>query len=860
MDRLPSVLSKLTHICLCLLTDEHMRETILEDMEERYIWDRKNKGPFRAGLSWLSALLVILATFILKSILWRCVMFKNYLRTALRNIKRQPGFSFINISGFAIGLACVIMILLWVQNEWSYDRFHAHSDNIYRLCNPEHPYHAPQAAGILKENIPEIKDFARIRPGSECIVEYKEKKFIEKNIAHADAAFLKIFSFKFKLGDPESTLKEPFSLVISDKIAHKYFGNKDPLGKQLTINNSGHYTVTGVMEDMPQNSHFRFDAIATLSNADEVFGKDWMNNWGWENFLIYFEMQENFFPGEVAEKCNQLILEHRPSEAGDPPPDYSLQNLKDIHLFSSRFENDIQPQNSITYVLIFSAIGLLILLIACFNYVNLLTASAASRAKEIGIRKVVGAERSNLVFQFIGESYVILSAALVISLVLVKVMLPIFNSLSNKSLELSALFRMSTLLPILGIMIITAILSGSYPAFILSGIQPRKAMTASGHIRNSGFNARKICVGIQFTIVIILFCSGFLMFRQIHFLQRKEMGFDKNYTLVSEVNSFESEENYSSLKQEMLKESVVKSVTAASRVPSDPLNNWGGILVEGQSQKITLPFVHVHHDYFETLGITASQGRLFSKDIETDLQDAVILNTSAVKALGIQDDPIGQTVEITWPSSNRKVIGVIDDFHFESLYETMKPTVFVPDFRWCRKLLVNLYPSNVQHTMDRLYGVCSRLYEDQIFEFHFLDEKLDSLYRSDRNTFRLLGYFTGLAVLIACMGLFGMATLMMRSRTKEIGIRKVLGAHITGIIILFSKDFSRWILLANLIAWPIAYYAMYRWLQNFAYRIDITIWPFLLAGLVSLVIALLTVSWQAVKVATTNPAESLRYE
>lgn len=860
MNKKPSVLSKLTYICLCLITDEHIRETILEDLEERYVWDRENKDSFRAGLSRLLALLVILATFTLKSIIWRSAMLKNYFRTALRNIKRKPGFSFINISGFALGLACVIMILLWVQHEWSYDRFHANSDNIYRLCNPENPYHAPQTAGILKENIPEIKDFARIRPDFDWIVEYEEKKFLEKNVAHADAALFKIFSFKFERGDPESVLKEPFSLVISDKIAHKYFGNENPLGKQLTINNAGHYTVTGVMEDMPQNSHFRFDAIATLSNADEVFGKDWMNNWGWENFLVYFEMQENFLPGEVAEKCNRLILEHRPSDAGDPPPDYSLQNLRDIHLFSSRFENDIQPQSSITYVLIFSAIGLLILLIACFNYVNLLTASAASRAKEIGIRKVVGAERSNLVFQFIGESYVILSVALFMSFVIVKVVLPIFNSLSNKTMEFSALFGMNTLLPILGIMIITGILSGFYPAFILSGIQPKKAMTASGQIRNSGFNSRKICVGIQFTIVIVLFCCGFLMFRQIHFLQRREMGFDKNYSLVTEVNSFETEEKYSTMKQELLKESVVKKVSAASRVPSDPLNNWGGILVEGQAKMITLPFVHVHHDYFETLGITASQGRLFSKDIETDLQDAVILNTSAVKALGIQGDPIGQTVRITWPSSNRKVIGVIDDFHFESLYETMKPTVFVPDFRWCRKLLVNLHPSNVQHTMDRLYGVCSRLYEDQIFEFHFLDEKLDSLYRSDRNTFRLLGYFTGLAVFISCMGLFGMATLMMRSRIKEIGIRKVLGAHVAGIIVLFSKGFSRWILFANLIAWPIAYYAMYRWLQNFAYRIDITIWPFLLAGMVSLVVALLTVSWQAVKVATTNPAESLRYE
>jgi putative ABC transport system permease protein len=385
-----------------------------------------------------------------------------------------------------------------------------------------------------------------------------------------------------------------------------------------------------------------------------------MNNWGWENFLVYFDMQDNFLPSEVAEKCNQLILKHRPLKKEDPSPDYSLQNLKAIHLYSSHFGNDIQPQNSITYVLIFSTIGLLVLLIACFNYVNLLTANAASRAKEIGIRKVEGAGRGNLVFQFMGESYVILSVAFAVSLVLVKVMLPLFNSLSNKTLQLSSLLHMNHLFPVLGILVITGVFSGFYPAFILSGIQPREAMTLSRNFRSSKFNVRKIFVGIQFTIVIILVCSGILMFRQINFLQHKELGFNQDYTLISRVNSFDNIEKYKALKQELLNESIVKNVSAASRIPSDPLNNRGTVLPDGQTQEIVLPFVHVDFDYFETLGIKASQGRLFSNNIETDIRDAVILNTSAVKKLGIQNDPIGQTVSISWPPSSRRIIGILN--------------------------------------------------------------------------------------------------------------------------------------------------------------------------------------------------------
>ncbi len=538
-----------------------------------------------------------------------------------------------------------------------------------------------------------------------------------------------------------------------------------------------------------------------------------------------------------------------------------MQNLKDIHLYSSHLEGDIQPQNSITYVLIFSAIGFLILVIASFNYVNLLTANATTRAKEIAIRKVAGASRADLARQFMGESFIVLFVALILALIMVATGLPAFNTLSGITLSFKALAQAGTILQILALLVVTGFLAGSYPAFFLAKFQPAKTLKTGATTSRSKFNFRKLLVGFQFTIVIVLTCSALFMFNQIHFLQNKKLGFDKGYTLLAEVNHpADDGGKYNALKQALLKESVVKSVSLASRVPSDPLNNLGTLLPAGQSKPITLPFVHVHYDYFETLGIAAAQGRLFASKFKTDTAEAVIINEAAVKKLELKGDPIGQPVACSWPKSKRRIIGVVSDFHFESLYETIRPVVFVISYEEGYQLMVRVNPANAQNTIHRLEAICSRFYPHGVFEFHFLDARLESLYQKDRIAFRLMGYFTMLAILIACMGLFGLGLIMMKSRTKEIGVRKVLGASIWQILLLFVKDFSRWVITANIIAWPVAFFAMNKWLQNFAYRIDMTVWPFLLSGLAALMIALLTVGYQGVKAATANPIESLHYE
>jgi len=790
-------------------------------------------------------------------------MFKNYFKTGFRNLGKNKSHALISILGLAMGMAVCILLLLYVQHELSYDRFNKNAANIYRLCQPQHPYNSPQTAKLLTDNLPEIKDSARILVQGKTIVRYKDKKYLEKeqSFAFADASLFRIFSFKFKRGNPEKALQQPFTVVISENLARKYFGNENPIGQVIKLDNELNVTITGVMEDMPQKSHFRYELIASLTDAETLFGSESMNNWGWQNFLVYFLMQDRFSQPAFEKKCSELIAKHENSGPDSPAVKYSIQNLKDIHLYSSHLEGDIQPQNSITYVLIFSAIGFLILLIACFNYVNLLTANATTRVKEIAIRKVAGASRNNLAMQFIGESFVVLIIALILALVFVAICLPVFNTLSGKILSFKSLIQIDIILEILAILIITGFLAGSYPAFYLTKFQPAKTLKTGATTGKSKFNFRKLLVGVQFTIVIILTCSALFMFDQIHFLQNKKLGFDKEYTLLAEVNHpADDVEKYNALKQALLKESVVKSVSMASRVPSDSLNNLGTLLPAGQTKPVTLPFVHVHFDYFETLDIEASQGRLFSSKFKTDADDVIVLNEAAVQKLELEGSPIGQSLACSWPKSNRKVIGVVNDFHFESLYETIRPTVFVISYEQCYQLMVKVNLSNAQNTINKLEAICNRFYPDGVFEFHFLDSKLESLYQTDRKTFQLMGYFTILAIFIACMGLFGLGLIMMKSRTKEIGVRKVLGASILQILILFAKDFSRWVIIANIVAWPVAFYAINKWLQNFAYRIDMTIWPFLLSGLFALLIAMLTVSYQAVKVATANPIESLRYE
>ncbi|MEN8120989.1 MAG: FtsX-like permease family protein [Bacteroidota bacterium] len=783
-------------------------------------------------------------------------MIKNYIKIAFANLIKSKVYSSISIFSLSIGMAVSILLLIYVTDELSYDRYNEKADNIYRLCHEEDPYQAPQIAKFLTDKLPQIKESARILIRGDMVVQYKKLKFNEPLAVFVDADLLQMFSFKFKFGNAKTALNNPETIVISEKAAQKYFGNENPIGKLLILNNEYKGTITGVFENMPHNSHFRYDFLISLAGANNLFGEESMNHWGWQNFLVYFEMQDQFSKPETEAKISELVKD---AKGDDALTVFKLQNLKDIHLYSSHMPNDIQPQNSITYVLIFSAIALLILLIASFNYINLLTANATTRVTEIGVRKTFGASRSQLANQFISESIVVFLISLLVALLLVNLSLPIFNSLAGKELSILSLLNGNIILGITGMMIVLGVLAGWYPAFILSSYSPTKVMKSNKNM-GSGFQIKKILVGVQFTIVIVLIAGSLIMLRQINFLQNKSLGFDKEYVLVANVNDYGDEAKYLSLKQVLLEQSIVNNVSTASRLPSGRLNNWGAAKLTEAAEWIHLPIVHVQFDYFKTLGIKTTQGRLFSDKFKTDTTESVILNEAAVSYLGIQGNPIGQRLICTWPLADRGIVGVIDDIHFESLHEKIKPVFFIISQKHCSRLIVKVNPSNASNVINILKETSKKIYPDEMFDFRFMDVRLEQLYQKDENTFQLMGYFAIIAIFLASMGLLGMASFMMTSRTKEIGIRKVNGAKVSEIMRMLNISFVKWMGISFVIATPIAYYSMSKWMESFAYKAELSWWIFVLAGFISLVVVLLTVSGLTYRAARRNPVEALRYE
>ena len=784
-------------------------------------------------------------------------MIKNYIKVAIKNLIKSRVYSIISISSLSIGLAVVILLFLYVFQELSYDRYNEKSDNIYRLCQEEHPYQAPGTAKLAADNLPEIKNYARILPRDNILVQFDEQKYKEDKVAWVDAELFEIFSFEFINGNVQNSLQQPGTAILTEKTAHKYFGNENAIGKIFNVGSEYDYTVVGVIEDIPQNSHFTFDIFLTLADGNKMFSEGWMDNWGWCNFLVYFEMQDQFSKPDLEAKISELMKNN--NNADGTLEQFTLQNLKDIHLYSSHFLGDIQPQNSITYVLIFSAIGLLILLIASFNYVNLFTANATTRVTEIGIRKTFGASRKQLAMQYISESMLVFFISFCISLILVWFSLPLFNELSGKVLSFSILSNPDILLSLVGLMLITSLLAGWYPAFVLSSYSPTKVMRSSKSGIGSSFQIKKILVGAQFTIVIVLIASSLIMFRQISFLQDKDLGFDKEAVLTT-IFDFGNEAKYNTLKHALLEQSFVSSVSVASRIPSGSLGNQSYVLPEGQEESILIPYVHVNFDYFRTLGIKPIKGRLFSDQFKTDATESIILNKAAVALMGLEGDPIGQNIKCNWPTSNRKVVGIIDDINFESLYNKVKPAVFLIEYPEAYHLIVKVKPSDIANSKNTLTEICESIYPDEVIEFSFLDQILEQRYQKDYKTFQLMGFFAALAIFLAGMGLLGMASFIMASRTKGIGIRKVNGASISELMQMLNISFIKWMGISFIIATPIAYYSMNKWLESFAYKTTLNWWVFGLAGLISLVIVILTVSGLSYRAATRNPIEALRYE
>jgi putative ABC transport system permease protein len=805
-------------------------------------------------------------------------MFKNYIKIALRNLARNKAFSAINIFGLSVGISVCFIIMLFVQDELSYDRFNEKADRIVRVIfkatinggKINESNVMPPVAQALKNDYVEVEDATRLHTSFSPKVTYADKTFKEGTLAFVDANFFNVFTLPFVKGDAKTALQRPNTVVITKAMANRYFGNEDAIGKVLTFNSYDNalYKVTGVIDNIPANSHFHFDMFGSMESLPEAKAPTWLAS----NFFTYvvlkngndYKKLEAKLAGMVEKYMGPQILKEMGMSLSQfrtkgNTLGFALQPLTDIHLRGDS-TSELEAGGDVRYVYIFGAIALFMLAVACINFINLSTASASKRAKEVGVRKVIGSGKLDLIKQFLLESVLLSLFALLVSFVFVQLALPVFNDLSGKNLTFGNDIKPFVAFVLLGILV--GIVSGIYPAFFLSSFKPITVLKGRPGTSTKSFGLRSSLVVFQFFISVCLIVGTIVVYQQMKYIQNKKLGYDKEQLLVL-PNSYALGKNEQFFKEQLLKDPRVVNATISAYKPAGPSNNNNALAyAEGKDNQImkTLEY-HVDEQYVPTLEMQMAAGRNFSKEFVTD-SSAMIINETAAKAFGWRTNPIGQ--RITRQNSERgkdftyTVIGVVKDFNFKSLHEPVTPLLIIlkPE----SGLIIKIKTADVSGLLSSIKQQWEKFNTEEPFTFTFMDELYNKTYSAEQKTGHILNIFAVLTVLVACLGLFGLATYTAEQRTKEIGIRKVLGASVTQVTNMLSKDFLKLVLISCIIAFPISYWAMYNWLQDFAYRINISWSVFVLAGVAALAIALLTVSFQAIKAAIANPVKSLRAE
>lgn len=801
-------------------------------------------------------------------------MFKSYLKTTLRSIKKHLGYSLINIMGLAIGMACCILILLFVFDELSYDKFHENHDRIYRVTrqwlNEDGVISlhlgqvAPPIGPLLENDFPEIVHAVRIIGAGGLLVGRNANFFEEPRFFFAEEDFFNVFTYEMIAGDPATALRDPMTVVITQEMAEKYFGSENPLGQSITVKADPikvDMTVSGVIKTMPHNSHFHADILGSFKTYEAVAGEEELRSWSSNNYGTYFLLEENYDISQLKNQMDPFIDRHL-SQGMSERTKLQLQKLTDIHLHS-HLDSEIEANSDITYVYIFSIIAFFVLLIACINFINLATARSSGRAKEVGLRKVVGAQRSQLIRQFLGESILTAVISLLIAVVMVILILPKFNQFVGRILSFNLVSNLSLVFLLFLFAISVGILSGIYPALFLSAFKPVRTLKGKLDSGKKGFSFRTVLVVFQFTISIVLIICVSVVSSQLSYMQTRNLGFDKEHVVVL-PSSPAIAKNLDSFKSRLLLNPSILSISAAKRVPSGRLlDSSGASVLSGEtSQPITfrIALLRVDHDYIPTFRMEMAAGRNFSREIRTDSNQAFILNETAIRRIGWKTPE--EAIEQGFGYGGRKgqIVGVVKDFHFESFHQEIAPIVMLLSSTSLNQISIRINSQNIPQTMAFLQDIWSEMRPEYPFSYYFIDENFDQLYRSEENLSRIFSYFAFLSIFIGCLGLFGLASYTAERRTKEIAVRKVLGASSGGLVVLLSKEFSKWVLLANVIAWPIGYFIMSRWLQDFAYRSGIAIWAFFLAGGLAWTIAFLTVSYQTIKASLADPVSALKYE
>jgi putative ABC transport system permease protein len=789
-------------------------------------------------------------------------MFKNYVKIAFRNLIKHKRYTLINILGLGIGLACFILIMLWVQDELSYDRFHKNCDDIYIIIRNNFDKSDASTsrllASALKTDLPEVVNATSFTPLPDpfkVYMKYQNKSF-EENIALAELQFFEIFSFDFINGDPQSAFKDPNSIIMTERMCQKYFGDKNPLGESISLSMLGQeriLKVTGILKDIPQNSHIRRELFVPIEFVKQ-YGINW-DSWYSQTVHTYIKTQDKIDVSQLEKK----ILACKLRNYDEKNVSYSLLPLTKIHLHATDIAY-FATTGDIKYVYIFSVIAGIILLIACINYMNLSNALSLKRAREIGIQKVIGAQRTQLIRQYFGETFILTILAMVCGVFLVELFLPVLNQLSGKSLSMNFL-NPQFIITILLTTVITCTVSGLYPAIFLSGFKPIQVLKGRLHIGKSGINLKKGLIVFQFALSIMIIIDTIIVFNQMNFIQHSNLGYDKENIVCLKVRGDISGQ-YEVFRNKLLENQNIIKISRSEPVDANELGETEDVFWSGKNEKFKTWILHVDPDFSSTYKIKMQEGRFYSKQSPADQTGAYVLSETAVERMGLKS-PLGKDLTI-WGRKG-KIIGIVKDFHFSSLHHSIEPVILrIPNPEeekfYYRIISVRLNGKALSQSLSFIEDTWKSFFPSESFNYYFVDESLNLNYFAEERMSNIFKTFSLLAIFIACLGLYGLTAFTIEQKVKDIGIHKVLGASVSNIVFLISKNFLWLIIFSNAIAWPVTYFAMNKWLQNFAYRIDLTIWPFLLAGLAALVIALLTVSWQAIRAATANPVKSLRYE
>jgi putative ABC transport system permease protein len=799
----------------------------------------------------------------------------NSLKVAVRKIRRHKGYSVLNIAGLAVGMASCVLILLWVRDELSYDRCFQNAKHVYRLVRDEkkdnierHSAKVPYvAAPTLASEIPEIEAYTRVMKESARVF-VDGKSFDERDIGYVDSAFFKIFPHPFMSGDSATALVGPGSIVLTEETANRFFGRADVLGETLNFNKAADFRVTGIIRDIPENSHLQFTSLVSFSTFERnPWSPDVLTAWGFNHGWAYMLLKDHADPERINRKIASVAEKHSGEEARNEGVEqrFWLQSLTDIHL-RSRLESEIGENGDIRAVYAFSMIAAFILGIACMNFINLATARSANRSKEVGVRKVLGAQRKNLIFQFLEESILMSVLAMVIAILLVNFALPPFNALSGKNLSASSIMTGVMGIGIIGLALITGVISGSYPALFLSAFHPAAGMKGVSFRPGKRSSLRRILVVFQFAISIILITATFIMVRQLQYMKTRNLGFDKDQVLVINIRDADESirRNIESVKAEFMQNPEILEASLSDGFPGD-VNLTAFLNLEGRLEKESAlaDVIIADYDFAETYGIDIVQGRNFSREFSSDAQGAFLINEIGVGRLGWGRETLGKKIGFN-PDEMSPIVGIMKNFHFRSLQHKIEPLAVLFDREmlngrgYC--LSLRLKGGNIAGTVDFIRAKWATRSEGE-FSYFFADDFFDSLYRNEERVGSIISIFATLAILVACLGLIGLVSYSVEQRTKEIGIRKVLGASEIGLAFLLSREFLKWVLLANAFALPAAYFFITRyWLSNFALRTSFRIWNFGLIAVISILIALLTVGYQTLKAGLANPGESLKYE